>query len=98
MQPFQSCRIKGSCGNSTGVVLWARTYQKISRWLRDVCSLRSLLPLHDLEFNRIALLQALVALAGNGAVVYEHIGPVVASNESVSFGVIEPLYSSFQSI
>src|SRR5690348_9746157 len=79
-------------------ILWPRIYQKVSGGLADVCGLRSFLALHNLELHRIAFLQALIAFAADGAVVNEHIGSVVPSDEPVSFGVIEPLHSSFQSI
>jgi hypothetical protein len=72
--------------------------QKISGSLADICGLRSFLALHNLELHRVAFLQALVAFAGDGAVVNEHIGSIVPSNEPISFGIIEPLHSSFQSI
>jgi hypothetical protein len=72
--------------------------EKSSGGLADVCGLWSFLALHNLELHRITLLQTLVAFAGNGAVMDEHIGSIISSYEPVSFGVIEPLYSSFQSI
>jgi len=60
--------------------------------------LRSFLALHDLELNGIALLQAFITFRTDGAVVDEHIRPVVSSNKAVSFGVVEPLHSTFQTI
>lgn len=63
-----------------------------------VGSLRSFLALHDLELNGIALLQAFVTFRTDGAVVDEHVRPVVSSNKAVSFGVVEPLHSTFQTI
>jgi len=56
------------------------------------------LPLHDFEFHCIALLQALVTLTRNRAVVDKHVGSVVSSDEPVAFGIVEPLHSSFQAI
>src|SRR5579864_2986256 len=61
----------------------------------NICRLRAFLALGDLELNLIAFLQALVALGGDRAVVHKHIGPIRATNEPVSFRVIEPLYGSF---
>jgi hypothetical protein len=64
--------------------------------LRNVCRLRSLLPLGDFELHRIAFLQALVALGGDRAVMYKNIGAIRAPNEPVTLRVIEPLYGAFQ--
>ena len=77
-------------------VLSSGTCRKTSGRLAYVRGLRSLLTLHNLELHSVSLLQTLVAFTGNGAVVDEHVGPIIASNEPVTFGVIEPLYSSFQ--
>jgi len=66
--------------------------------LAHVRGLRSFLALHNLELDGIALLQAFVAFTGNGAVVDENVGPAFASDEPVSFGVIEPLNCTFQAI
>jgi hypothetical protein len=56
------------------------------------------LALYDFELNGIALLQAFIALGGNGAVVNEHVWPVVPSNKTVTFRVVEPLHGTFQTI
>src|ERR1043165_8526888 len=63
--------------------------------LHDVGCLRSFLALHNLEVPHTPLLQALVAFRGNRAVVYEHVWPIVSSNEAIAFCVIEPLHSTF---
>src|SRR5579864_3310694 len=63
-----------------------------------VGSLRSFLALHNLELHGVAFLEALVAFSGDGAVVDEHVRPVVPSYEPVAFCVVEPLHSTFQTI
>jgi hypothetical protein len=64
--------------------------------LGDVCSLRTFLALGDLELNLITFLQTLVTLRSNRAVMNKDIRSIRAPDESVSFGVIEPLDGSFQ--
>jgi len=62
----------------------------------DLVGLRAFLTLHDIELDVVALLKALVAFRGDGAVVYENVGlSVLASDESIAFGVIEPLTLPF---
>src|SRR5450631_2965356 len=68
------------------------------RRLAYVRSLRPLRALLDLELDYVAFLQALIALAGDRAVMHEHVGPILATDESVSLGVIEPFHSTFQTI
>jgi len=58
--------------------------------------LRALLPLDDVEFHIIALFQSFVAIQLNCRVVNENIWPVVASDESVALGVVEPLHFAFE--
>jgi hypothetical protein len=62
--------------------------------LRNVCRLRAFRPLHDLELHRISFLQGAVSISCDGGIVNEHIWTVIAPDEAVSFGIIEPLYSS----
>ena len=57
--------------------------------------LRSFLPLNDVEFDVIALFQSLVTIQLNRRVVNENIWPVIASDESVALGVVEPLDLAF---
>jgi len=66
--------------------------------LYDICRLRTFLAFGDLELNLIAFLQALIALRGYRAVVHKYVWPISATNEPVSFRVIEPLDGSFQPI
>jgi hypothetical protein len=60
----------------------------------NISRLRTFLPLHDLELHLIALLQALVAIGIDCAVVYEHIRTVFPPNESETLGIVEPLHRS----
>jgi hypothetical protein len=65
--------------------------------LTDNCiRLRAFLPLDDVELHVIALFQSLVAIQLDCRVVNENIWPVVASDESVALGVVEPLYFAFE--
>lgn len=64
--------------------------------LDHVPGLWTLLTFHNLELNRVPLLKALVTLRLNCAVMYEDIGAVIASDESESFSIIEPLDGSSQ--
>jgi hypothetical protein len=59
---------------------------------RDLIGLRTLRPLNNVELNLIALFEALVALALDGAVVNEDVGPTIPAEESVALCVVEPLY------
>ena len=53
--------------------------------LLHVGCLRSFRPLDDFKFDRISFLQSAVAIAGDCGVMYEDIGAVVASDETVTF-------------
>jgi hypothetical protein len=70
--------------------------QTLRRSLGYVCCLWSLLTLGDLELHRVTLLEALVALRGNRAVVNKDVWPIRASDEAITLSVIEPLDGSFQ--
>jgi len=63
---------------------------------RNIRRLRSFWPLGYFEFNLITFLQALVSLRGNSAVVDEYIRAVFPSDKTVSLGIVEPLYRTFQ--
>src|SRR5262249_3453916 len=65
--------------------------------LGDVLRLRSLLSLHDLELYVVAFLQALVAVARDGAVMHKDIRTVVTTDESQSLGIVEPLHLTLDS-
>src|SRR5690349_5273534 len=66
--------------------------------LSDVCRLRAFLSLGDLELYLVTLLQAFVALGRNRAVMNEHIRSILAADEPITFGVIEPLHGTFHTI
>jgi hypothetical protein len=68
----------------------------VLRRFGDVGRLRALLTFGDFEFDLIALLQTLVSLRTDRAVVNKNIRPICAPDKAVSFRVIEPLYGSFQ--
>src|SRR5580658_9321761 len=64
--------------------------------LRYIGRLRPFLSLHNLKFHLISLLQALVALGGDRAVVDEYVRSIVSPQETVSLRVVEPLDGAFQ--
>lgn len=55
-----------------------------------------MLALHDLKFNIITFLEALVTFGLDRAEVNEHIWPIVTSNEPVAFCIVKPLYFTFE--
>src|SRR5712692_7283987 len=59
----------------------------------DVGSLRAFLPLHDFKFDAIALLQRTVAVAADGGIVHEHVGPIFPADKAVTFRIVEPFDS-----
>jgi hypothetical protein len=61
-----------------------------------VGSLRTLRSLHNFEIDGISFLQSTVPLANNGRIVNENIRAIVAPNESVPLGVIEPFHGATQ--
>jgi len=78
---------------------YTRTCRRLclgSRTFCNVHSLRALRALGDLELYRITLLQALITFRGNPAVMYKNIGSPLASNKTVSLGIVEPLHRTFQ--
>lgn len=66
------------------------------RYFTDVSCLRAFLPLHDLEFDLITFLQALIAFRGDRAIVHKDVRSIVASNKTVAFGIVEPFHNTFQ--
>jgi hypothetical protein len=63
----------------------------------NVLRLRTLLALNYLELHVITLLKALVALGLDGAVVNEHIGSVIATDETETLCVVKPFNFTFDS-
>jgi hypothetical protein len=62
----------------------------------DYCiRLGALLTLNDVELDVIALFQSFVPIQLNGRVVDEYIRSVVASDESITLGVVKPLNLPF---
>jgi hypothetical protein len=61
---------------------------------RDLIGLGTLCPLDDVELDLIALFEALVALALDGAVVNEDVRPALAAEEAIALCVVEPLYGA----
>lgn len=70
--------------------------RKLRRSFVYVGSLRSFLALDDLEFHRVTLLQALVSLGRDRAVVYENIRTAIPTYETVAFRIVKPLNRTFQ--
>ena len=81
-----------TCGQDGSVV----AEDELLRCFANVRCLRTFLPLADFEFDCVPLLQALVALRGNGAVMHKDIRPGIATDEPVAFGIVEPLDRTFQ--
>ena len=61
----------------------------------DCIGLRTLLALDDVELHVIALLQSFVPIQLDCRVVDEYVWPVFTPDESVAFGVVEPLDLTF---
>jgi hypothetical protein len=65
--------------------------------LCDLVGLRPLLPLNDIELNRVTSLQRLEALTLDGRVMNEDISSAVLADEAVSLAIVEPLYPTLKS-
>ena len=61
---------------------------------RDLIGLGTFAPLNDVEFNLIALFEAFVPFALDGAVVNEDVSPALAAEKAVTLCVVEPLYGA----
>jgi hypothetical protein len=59
---------------------------------RDLIGLGTFRSLDDVEFNLVAFFEALIALALNGAVMYEDVRSALTAKEAVTLCVVEPLY------
>jgi hypothetical protein len=62
----------------------------------DVGGLRTFGTLSDLKFDFVPLLQALISFSRDRAVVNEDVRSTLATDETVSFCVVEPLDRTFQ--
>src|SRR5579859_5966263 len=62
---------------------------------KHLVGLRTLLPLDDVKFDLVSLLQTLVPIQLDRAVVHEDIRTIVPSDEAVSLRVVEPLHLAF---
>src|SRR5438105_10838816 len=60
----------------------------------DVLCLPALGSLDDIELDGLALFQAAKALVLNGGVMHEDILAILPADETVPFGVVEPLHCS----
>ena len=63
--------------------------------LTNIGCLRPFVSLDNFKFHFVAFLQALIAIARNGAIVDEYIRSAIAPQEAVPFRVIEPLDGAF---
>lgn len=61
---------------------------------RDLVRLRTFSALDDIELNLVALFEALVPLALDGAVVNENVCPAVSAEEAVALCVVKPFYGA----
>ena len=57
--------------------------------------LRSLGSLDDVVFDFVTLLETLISFELDGAVVHENIGAVLATQKTVTFCIVKPLYRAF---
>jgi hypothetical protein len=62
---------------------------------KDLIGLGPFAALNDVEFNLVALFEALVALALDGTVMNEDVCPALAAEEAVTFSVVEPFNGAF---
>ena len=60
----------------------------------NVFSLPALGPLGDVEFHSLALLQALETARLDSREMHENVFAILAADEAVALGVVEPLYCS----
>jgi hypothetical protein len=61
----------------------------------DSIRLGTLLALNDIELDLVAFFERFISVQLNRGVVDEHIRPIVATDESVALGVVEPLDFAF---
>jgi len=63
---------------------------------RDFGRLGTFRSLHDFELNLISFLKRAVTVARYGGVMYEDVWTIIAPDEAIPFGIVEPLDSSLQ--
>jgi len=61
----------------------------------NICCLRALRTLGNLELYLVAFVKGLKSVPFNGREVYEDIIPVVSGNESVALLLIKPFHTTF---
>lgn len=79
---------------------WVKGNREVSQLcgdLVDIGGLRALLTVNDFELDVVALRQAFVTFTRDTGIMNEHIGPIIAADESVPLGVIEPFNLAFDS-
>lgn len=63
----------------------------------DLVGLWPFLALDNVEFDFVTLLQALITIKLNRAVMNEYIRPIIAADKSIALCVVEPLHFAFVS-
>jgi hypothetical protein len=63
---------------------------------RDFGRLGTLRPLNDFKLHLISFLKRAVTIAGDGGIMNENVWAIIAPDEAIPFGIIEPLDSSLQ--
>jgi hypothetical protein len=58
--------------------------------------LGALRPLHDFELDLISFLKRTISIAGYCGIMYKNVWAIIAPDEAIPFGIIEPLDSSLQ--
>jgi hypothetical protein len=61
----------------------------------NIRSLRSFRSLLYFKFNLLSFVQGAIPLTHDGCVMNEYVGSVFATDETVPFGIVEPLYCAF---
>jgi hypothetical protein len=62
----------------------------------DFGCLGALWSLDNFELHRVPFLQSAVAIASDGGIVNENVWAIIAPDEAISLGIIEPLNSALQ--
>jgi hypothetical protein len=52
--------------------------------------------LDNFELNRVPFLKSAIAISRDGGIVYENVWTIIAPNEAIPLGIIEPLDSALQ--